>query len=200
MKLSVRFGLAACASLMAAAACSSGVNGSSGGGDGPAGVAASPQQFCASLCNRMNGCDMSVDLETCTNQCMDETSTMVAKFRSDVVGQIETCFAKEDCATVLATGGISKCIDEAVASVAPTAEGMKFCDDWSNEAQTCGGSIDSGKCLDLAKVYTDSSLADADACTQKSCGEMVSCIYAALAVPTSTGAADAGYSDASWGG
>jgi hypothetical protein len=145
------------------------------------------------MCSRENACDHTRDTQTCTDSCNNGCAAFLPKVRADVAGAIDTCFAQADCATVLAPGLLATCVDQAVASVAPSSVGMSFCSDLANAHRQCGtGPVDPVSCLNLVKLFGDSALQEADSCVSKACGIIDSCVSAALPECTGGGSSSGG--------
>ena len=162
------------------AACSGGGTASSASSSALGESGSSLTDFCNSICGRQHTCDTTSELQTCTSNCQNENAAMFPTLRGDIVTSIEACLPDEDCATVLKGNALTECVSEAVASVAPTADGTAFCDDWGSAVTSCGQTLDKATCLSLAKEYNDTTLQTAQSCTTKSCSSMSSCIDAVL--------------------
>jgi len=150
--------------------------------------------FCSGYCKRIGGCDNTRDVQTCENTCKNQNAAVFPKLRSDVVSKISTCIDALDCKTVLGSDVVSSCSAEAVAQVAPSEVGKRFCDDLGATDTKCERSLDKAKCLDRAKLYNDKALGDADLCTKKACADVDACVDASLGAiaTTSTSDSDAG--------
>src|SRR5579883_2366039 len=121
MNRQMKVGMVAVAMFTAMAACTNTGGGASGGGGGGGGGGSDPQSFCSSLCGRIHTCDNTSDQQTCTDSCVNADAAILPKIRSDVVSATESCFQSKDCATVLNSNVVSACIQEAAASIAPSA-------------------------------------------------------------------------------
>lgn len=135
--------------------------------------------FCSSLCGRQESCDTSLDVQTCRNSCTNGYAAVFPKLRQDVVGLIVQCFDAKDCKTVLEGSVVATCAEEAVASVAPSAEATSFCDGLASAKKKCGGSSSTkAACLDQAKLYSDDAIIEAANCTDRPCSEIDRCVAA----------------------
>lgn len=145
--------------------------------------------FCASYCDRILSCDRTTDSQTCTNQCKNQNAAIFPRLRSDVVQLIVDCYGAKDCKTVLGGSVIGTCAKEAIASVAPSTEASTFCEGYSKTKQKCSGSPSSkADCLNVAKLYTDEAIGQAENCTTRSCAELDPCVGAIFGTfSTSTG-------------
>lgn len=151
--------------------------------------------FCGGYCKKLVGCDNTKDQQTCENNCKNTNAAVFPKLRSDVLGKVSSCINGKDCKTVLGSDVVSACSAEAVASVAPSETGKRFCDDLQTTDTKCGKTLDKARCLDRAKLYNDKALTDADLCTKKACSDIDACVDASLGsitTSTSTSTPDAG--------
>lgn len=156
--------------------CGSGTSSSSSTGSSSEQLA----QFCGTLCGRINECDRTRDNETCTARCENDNASVFPKLRTDAVVQIRTCMATKDCKTVLDGTMVRTCADETYALLAPTDQGVTFCNQWSAAATKCGRRLDVAQCLLVSKQYNDATLERATSCFQKSCIDLQACIEANL--------------------
>ncbi len=136
--------------------------------------------FCAGFCKKLVGCDNTKDEQTCENTCKNTNAAVFPKLRADVLGKVSSCINSKDCKTVLGSDVVTTCSAEAVASVAPSETGRRFCDDLGSTNTKCGKTLDKAKCLDRAKLYNDKALTDADLCTKKACADVDVCVDASL--------------------
>jgi hypothetical protein len=154
--------------------------------------------FCSGYCKKLVGCDNTKDQQTCENSCKNTNAAVFPKLRSDVLGKVSSCINAKDCKTVLGSDVVGACSAEAVASVAPSETGKRFCDDLGGTDTKCGKTLDKAKCLDRAKLYNDKALTDADLCTKKACSDVDACVDASLgsiSTSTSTTTTDDGGTD-----
>jgi hypothetical protein len=192
--------LTVCLGVSASACTAATGSGSSGGSSSGGGQA---QDFCSSLCGRVNDCDQTQDKDTCVNNCQNQTATTVSKLRSDVVTAVESCVQSKDCATVLSSSFFDTCLSEAVASIAPSSEATQFCNDWAAAETKCGSTLDQTACLDTVKAYSDDTVGMADACVSKACSDVEACIEAAFGWsgnPTGGGSGGSGSGGSGSGG
>jgi hypothetical protein len=140
----------------------------------------SAADWCQSVCARVLSCDSSTDKSVCVDKCTNKNSAIVPRLRADVVNSALGCFDAKDCASVLDGSAWPACMATATADMAPSQAAQQLCSDWGNAAPACNTTVDQGKCLNLAKVYNDAALADADTCTKNACSSMVDCLNAAL--------------------
>src|SRR5262245_25515382 len=101
MRIAVVFGtlvLAACGTTVVLVACS---NDSSSGASSLGTNSSSLNSFCSDVCTRINSCDNTRDLQTCTSQCQNDNAAAFPKLRADIVSSVQSCFDTTDCATVL---------------------------------------------------------------------------------------------------
>jgi hypothetical protein len=162
---------------------------------GTSGTASAPdaEKFCGTFCDRTVGCDDTRDEQTCKNACANQNAAIFPKLRADVVGLIEDCLTGKDCRTVLSSDVISTCQGEAVASVAPSAAAIDLCDALTAAETKCGHTGGKAQCLDMAKLYNDTTLKDAHDCASKACADQDACVSAALGgIGTGTVVPDAG--------
>lgn len=66
--------------------------------------------------------------------------------------------------------------------VSPSAAAKSFCEAFGSAAGRCDASIDKTDCLEAARIFGDEALANAKACTEKSCSAMGPCIEAELSL------------------
>jgi hypothetical protein len=144
----------------------------------PTEATADAASFCGALCGRQESCDTSLDVQTCKNSCTNGFAAVFPKLRQDVVGLIVECFDGKDCKTVLEGSVVSTCADEAVASVAPSAEATAFCDGLSAAKKKCGSTSTKAACLQQAKLYSDDAIVEAANCTDRPCSEIDRCVAA----------------------
>jgi hypothetical protein len=147
-------------------------------GEGGAGAGVSLATFCGSLCSHITACDTTKDAQTCTSACENDNAAGYPKRRANVVDTALTCFGAADCASVLRGTALSACVDVAAAAIAPSAAGVAFCAAWSSASTPCGRTLDQVQCLALVKQYNDESIARAQACTTKTCANILPCIEA----------------------
>lgn len=154
----------------------------------PTEATADAASFCGSLCGRQEACDTSIDVQTCENSCTNGFAAVFPKLRQDVVGLIVQCFDAKDCKTVLEGSVVATCADEAVASVAPSAEATSFCDGLSAAKKKCGSSSTTkAACLDQAKLYSDAAIIEAANCSDRPCTEIDRCVAATFGELGGTG-------------
>ncbi len=182
--------------ILAAAAigCSGGSGGSNNnnnnGGFGGSSSNPNPAQsgnYCESACGKLKQCDASADLQTCTASCQNSFATVGPKLRSEFLSYTQSCLGNKDCASVLSGDAEYECMDEAAASLAPTAAATDFCDAVATAASQCGGSAQKGECLEDTKLYSDATLAAAKQCLSKACSEIDYCLNAEFGVSSSSG-------------
>jgi hypothetical protein len=142
------------------------------------GAGVSLATFCGSLCSHITSCDPTKDAQTCTSACQNDNAAAYPKRRASVVDTALTCFGTADCASVLRGTALSSCVDVAAAAIAPSAAGVAFCAAWSSASTTCGRTLNDTQCLALVKQYNDASIASAQACTTKTCANVLPCIEA----------------------
>ncbi len=168
-------------------ACSSGTSGGGGNPNGFAGnSSAQSGSYCATVCGKFHQCDGSEDLQTCTASCENDFAATGPKLRAEYVSKLQNCVTAKDCATVLSGGATSQCAEEAAAALAPTQEGTSFCNQIETAAGKCGGGSDKAQCLQAAKQFSDGALKAAEACLQKACADIESCIDAQLGMQSSS--------------
>lgn len=136
--------------------------------------------FCASMCARVQSCDSTLDTQTCQNECTNGNAAVFPRLRTDVVELIVACFDGKDCKTVLGGGFVGACTADAIASVAPSAAASTFCEALSTAKTSCGGATTQTKaeCLNGAKLYDDSAIAQAQNCVKRGCSEIDACVGA----------------------
>jgi len=151
----------------AAVACSSSSSSSKGaGGDTSAAGGASSannatgsvKDYCADSCTKAHGCDKTVDVQTCSNECKNNFAAVGPKLRDDFLASITACYSDQDCVAVLADTALGKCTDEAVAELAPSKEGTSFCTDYEDAVSKCDSNFDKAQCYDKAKTFNDDAL------------------------------------------
>jgi hypothetical protein len=145
--------------------------------------------FCSAMCGREQSCDMTIDTQTCENECTNANAAVFPRLRSDVVQLVVGCFDGKDCKTVLGGEFVGACTADAIASVAPSAAAATFCDALANAKNKCGSSQTTTKaqCLDSAKLYGDSAIAQAQNCVKRSCSEIDTCVAAVFGSLGGTG-------------
>ncbi|HLK37309.1 MAG TPA: hypothetical protein VKU41_11195 [Polyangiaceae bacterium] len=166
--------------LAAAAAC--GPANGSGASPSTSNNDPSSTDFCGAFCARVHDCDNKQDVQTCTQSCNLDCASFLPLARSDVTSGVKSCFAQQDCATVLEpSSGLSTCIDQTLSAVAVSSEGMTFCNDLAAARTKCNSSsTDEAPCFDLVKRFGDGALQAADACTSKGCADIDACVATAL--------------------
>ena len=170
---------------MGACTNSTGGSGSGNGGGGGNGNI-DPQGFCSGLCGRVHSCDNTQDEQTCADSCTNTNAAILPKLRGDVVSATETCIENKDCATVLGSNFVSVCVSQAAASIAPSQQAMSFCQSLSAADTKCGATLDMASCLDTVKIYSDSTISEGGACTQKACTDIDACLSATFDLSTSS--------------
>ena len=136
--------------------------------------------FCSAMCGRVQACDKSLDTQTCENECTNGNAAVFPRLRSDVVDLIVECFDGKDCKTVLGGGFVAACTADAIATVAPSPAASSFCEALSSAKKTCSGATSQTKadCLNGAKLYGDSAIAQAQNCVKRGCSEIDTCVSA----------------------
>jgi hypothetical protein len=147
-------------------------------GDAASSAGVSLATFCGSLCSHITSCDTTKDAQICASACENDNAAGYPKRRANVVDSALTCFSAADCVSVLRGTALSTCVDVAAAAIAPSAAGVAFCSAWSSASTTCGRTLDQAQCLSLVKQYNDDSIARAQACTTKTCANVLPCIEA----------------------
>lgn len=161
------------------AGCSSGDAPSSASSSAATAVS-STESFCEAYCTKTSACDSSNDVQTCTAECTDTINTTINKLRTDLVGEIRSCWDASDCRQVLSGTRLGDCVDEATVSAAPQASAKAFCDSLNSGLQKCDSGLDRADCLEFAKVYSDESLQRASKCASKACSAIMDCVNATL--------------------
>jgi hypothetical protein len=179
-----------------------GTGGSSAGGSagsigGTGGAAGGPgtgtaMDLCMLYCQRVTTCDTSRDLQTCVNSCTNANAAQFPKLRVDLVASILSCVRQKDCATITQVGALKACADQAAAGLGPSAKATAFCDSFDAAETQCGITIDKTACLVSAKIYDDGTVAEATACSTKSCALIYSCVAATLTESTGASALGGG--------
>lgn len=197
------FAFSAMSLLLGACASNGGNVASSTQGTDPAEV----QSFCANYCANIKACDAKIDERTCSNNCENVNAALFPKLRSDVVSGISACFDEKDCKSTLSGNFDAACMKEAQAKTAPSNAALSFCTALQGSRTKCKVSADKSGCLNLAKIYADDVLADAELCAKNSCSDVDTCVGAALAIPpgatigggtSPVGDGDVGSGDASY--
>lgn len=142
--------------------------------------ATNADSFCESYCTKINECDSSSDLQTCTETCGDSLESTVRKLRADLMTEVQSCWEASDCRKVLGGDRLGDCVDEAAVSAAPNANAKAFCDDLGESLAKCDLTVDRARCLDTVKVFGDDAVAQATKCTTKSCATIMGCVDASL--------------------
>src|SRR5882724_3079892 len=168
------FGFAFVAAVACSSSSSGGATGAAGAGTEAAGAesgtaSGSVSDYCSQSCDKSHGCDKTIDVQTCTNDCENDFAATGPKLRDDFLGNITDCFTKEDCVNVLGGKALDTCTDEAVAVLAPSKEGTGFCTDYEDAVTKCDGNFDKAECYNKAKTFNDASLKKAEACLTKTC-------------------------------
>jgi hypothetical protein len=176
-------------SMLALSACtvttpdaSSGAGGKGGGGNGSITNSAGGgnTSICNAYCTKLNVCDNTYDVDTCTNRCLNANAATLPKLREEIVSSISTCLQEKDCNTVLNKDPLRTCAAEAVASSAPSSAATALCDALAKAATKCGDTLNKAACLSGAKLFNDGAIADAQKCTDKACTDIDDCVDAAL--------------------
>jgi uncharacterized membrane protein YgcG len=177
-------------------------NGSSSTSTGGPGQTISTDDFCGAYCGRVNTCDATQAEQTCVNECKNANAALLPKLNSAVTSQLETCIAAKDCKTVLSSSILKTCQKEVVASVAPSADGAAFCNQLAAADTKCGKTLDKANCLEDIKLYNDTAIRDAEACTSAACSAIDDCVDAALGddLKSSSGSTSSGTTGGSSGG
>jgi hypothetical protein len=136
--------------------------------------------MCRSFCNDNHTCDETIDQQTCQDNCTNSLAVQWDKMRSDFVNGWQSCYQATDCAAKLDGSATSDCINQELASIAPSGTDTAFCSALKSSATTCGESFSDGDCLNLTKEFGDAALKDAQSCTSKACSAIPSCVEAAL--------------------
>ncbi len=147
---------------------------------------ASVADFCAAYCKKLSTCDNARDQQTCTNSCSNQFAATLPKIRSDAVSLIKACLENKDCNTTLKSDSIGVCASEASASIAPSDAATQFCNNYIATQAKCGATKDKAVCLTQAKLYTDATIGDANACTSKACTDIDPCVSATFGGVSST--------------
>jgi hypothetical protein len=140
--------------------------------------AATTSDLCKPLCTRTSSCDTDVDSETCIARC--ESKLKIDGKRSEFVNGVVACWNKLDCSEVLSANGLGDCVEEAAVTIVPTDTAKAFCNNLEDSLTKCDTGLAKAKCLDLTKIYADVTLDKAKKCTEKSCSNILPCVYATL--------------------
>lgn len=139
---------------------------------------ATTSDLCKPLCTRTSSCNADVDQETCLAHC--ENKLEVDGKRADFVNGVVACWNTLDCREVLSSSGLSDCVEEAAAAIAPSDAAKSFCSDLEASLSKCEATLAKATCLDLTKIYADVTIEQARKCTEKSCANLLTCISATL--------------------
>lgn len=140
------------------------------------------ESFCSSYCGRQAECDSSVDVDTCSVECEDATSSAFRRFRSDVIEPTRECFVTSDCRSVLSGDRLAECLEESALMVSPGSAAQAFCDAFGKALAQCDYVMSRADCLSATRWYGDEALARANACLEKSCSSMLACVDAELSL------------------
>src|SRR6185437_3958454 len=132
---------------------------------------------CSTICSHEASCNSSIDQTTCESGCASQGLVRSA-WRSDFTANLTSCFAGSSCADV--TKSFNDCISQAALAATPDAQDQTFCSSLVSAAQSCGASLSLSDCTNLTAVFSDASLAAAQACTSESCADDPGCVAAAL--------------------
>jgi hypothetical protein len=157
-----------------------------GSGPGTDTTTADLATFCQDYCTRINTCDATSQLATCTSSCSSANSTAFLTIRPDVITLVDQCIAAKDCKGLLSSTVVSSCSKDAAAAVAASDAANKLCDAVAASDTKCERTPDRAGCLENAKPYTDETLTAAKSCVDKACGDVTSCLMANLAVLSSS--------------
>lgn len=193
--MKITFHVLAAASLSVFAVHCSSTSSTNGGGGTTAdtGSAASALEFCQSVCTRVNTCDESQDVDTCTNECSSSFASLYPKLRADFVANVQTCWQRKDCKHVLGSRTVfSSCVAEAVESIAPSAAGSDLCDSIDSSEKKCDATLDRASCLSIVKRYNDTAIGSATKCVDKACTDIMPCVDSALDLTESSSSGSSG--------
>ncbi len=140
--------------------------------------------ICVEYCTKLNNCDNSRDLDTCTNRCANANASTLPKLREEIVSSMSSCLQGQDCKTILDKDPVATCAAEAVAASAPSEAATALCDAMAKAKTKCSDSYSKASCLTLAKLFNDSAIAEAQKCTEKPCDAIDACFDAALGAIT----------------
>ena len=166
--------------LVSLVACSSSSDGTGGTGSSTSSASSSSSSAIVgdAICGKLHECNAKVDLQTCGAE-FDIPS--LDRLRGDYRQRIADCFSASDCAWLSSNGGadrVDACFEEAIVYITPSDAVGAFCTSLVAAAEHCDSTVSYGTCLNGYKQYSDEHVAQLQACTEKSCSTMVSCIKA----------------------
>ncbi len=151
-----------------------------GSAPGPDTGAVDVASMCQAFCNDNHACDQTIDVQTCQDSCTNGLAVQWGKMRPDFVTSWQSCYHATDCAAKLKGSATNDCIEQELASIAPSSADTSFCSAVKSNATTCGASFSEGDCLNLTKEFDDAALEEAQRCTSKACSAIPGCVEAAL--------------------
>ena len=133
----------------------------------------STSTVCADECNAQHKCVSTVDVDTCTKQCENNTAASGSNIRGDYISALDDCYNTSSC------NDLAGCSGKAAASVAATSTTTDFCNKLIAKQKACGTTpSDPTACLNVFKIVTDDALSSAESCFDKACSDYAACVKA----------------------
>lgn len=150
-----------------------------GDGDGPADPSSSDgkEDVCETFCEEIEACE-GIDVEDCVDSCTENETTSVA-------GQevINDCFDADLCeaASDEALGLGLICLITGASDLDLSEEAQTYCDESVDIINAClesepAADAGIGNCDDTIGIASDELLADLNACAERPCDEVESCV------------------------
>lgn len=144
----------------------------------PAAKTVTADQYCSAFCKKVHACDASQSVASCEGTCTSANKDAVPKLRFDVATSMMSCIAESSCSDIESNAAPKQCFEAAMASAEPDAAAKKACSALQDASTTCHASFDLSTCLEEAAVYNDDTAAKIDACADRICASVDSCLQA----------------------
>jgi len=134
-------------------------------------------------CDRALECDSTVDVESCTQDCLRDAEAIGPNLSSDFLHGVDACLQALSCPELAVATVSMRCQREAAADIAPSATAQALCEAVVASIQECVGvSVDTAGCLTTVKIFRDPVLDAARSCQQQSCDLRWGCLEEHLGI------------------
>ena len=157
--------------------------GSSDDDGGGAGSAGNYVATCDKLCQKVNQCDSTRDVDTCSNLCQNELASIGPKLSAAYLAAVDQCVQDATCGELVIAAVTDACDTEARSKIAATSAAERLCESAKSAAEECSRlALPDAACINGVKVFADSPLNAAESCFDSSCDQHAACVAGELGV------------------
>jgi hypothetical protein len=144
------------------------------------------QRSCADGCARAHGCNSSVDVRECTDDCEDQLADIGPQLSGAYLAGIDACVHEQSCNEFVFSTLTNSCAAESQAKLRPSAASEALCEKVTDSIKECTGlSTGAAGCLDATKIFADGPLRKAARCSEEPCDQRAGCLREALGLDLS---------------